>query len=181
MLTYLSAALPPFSSPTARLLALQCALRSDSQGRVDLPAGFLRSMRLASHATPWHELEHAGWLRCTQRGHGSAEAQLLDVTVLAQAPGRERRARAAHWALHPIPLAAPRRAPPSIHLAALALAAHTESRSGSADAEVLTRLCATAPLSLQDLLDQLVRTSALASWRPDIEAGEVCWQLPEQA
>lgn len=183
MLTYLAAALPRFPSPVARLLALQCALRADRQGRVGLPEGFLRGMRLASHATPWHELEHAGWLRCTPRRHGSTQAQLLDAAVLAQAPGREQRARAAHWALHPAPLAAPREAPPSIQLTALSLAVHTETASGggSADSDALARLCATTPSSLEDLLDQLIRTRTLASWCHDLEASEVCWQLPQRA
>ncbi|WP_069885792.1 hypothetical protein [Streptomyces luteocolor] len=181
MLTYLAAALPRFSSPTARLLALQCALRADRQGRVELREGFLRGMRLASHAAPWHELEHAGWLRCTRRRRGRTEAQLLDAAALAQAPSREERARAAHWALHPAPLTAPRQAPPSVQLAALVLAVHTGTGRGSADTDALTRLCATTPPSLEDLLDQLTRTRTLASWRRDLEAGETCWQPPEQA
>lgn len=104
MLTYLASALPRFSSPTARLLALQCALRADGRGHISMPGGFLRGMRLASHAAPWHELEHAGWLRCNERRHGYTQAQILDAAVLNQAPGREERARAAHWTLDPAPL-----------------------------------------------------------------------------
>jgi len=46
MLTYLGAALPQFTSPAARLLALQCALRADTHGYVRLPDGLLRQ-----HAT----------------------------------------------------------------------------------------------------------------------------------
>ncbi|MEU7584399.1 hypothetical protein AB0B50_43245 [Streptomyces sp. NPDC041068] len=180
MLTYLAAALPRFSSPTARLLALQCALRADRQGRVELCEGFLRGMRLASHAALWHELEHADWLRCTSRRHGAIEAQLLDVAVLGQAPGRGQPARAAHWALHPAPLTAPREAPPSVRLAALSLAVHTETGSGSADINVLARLCGTAPPSVEDLLDCLTRSRTVASWHRDLEADEACWQLPEQ-
>ncbi|WP_103515001.1 hypothetical protein [Streptomyces sp. SM10] len=178
MLTYLAAALPRFSSPTARLLALQCALRADGRGRVGLPDGFLRGIRLASHAAPWHELEHAAWLRCTGRQHGSLHAQILDAAILHQAPGRQERARAAHWALHPTPLAAPHGAPPSIQLAALALAVHTRNTEASTDLDDLTRLTATAPSSLEDLLDQLVRARTLSAWRHDNETGKICWQLP---
>ncbi|MFD3580436.1 hypothetical protein [Streptomyces sp. NPDC058644] len=180
MLTYLAAALPRFSSPTARLLALQCALRADRQGHVELPAGFLRGMRLASHAAPWHELEHAGWLSCIGRRNGRTQAQLLDAAALAQAPGRKERARAAHWALHPVPLTAPREAPPSLQLAALVLAVHTESSTGSADTEDLARLCTADPSSLKDLLDQFMHTRRLVTWRQDLETSEVCWELPQR-
>ncbi|MFD4630281.1 hypothetical protein ACFVYR_20845 [Streptomyces sp. NPDC058284] len=103
-----------------------------------------------------------------------------DAAVLAQAPGREERARAAHWALHPVPLTVPREAPPSVQLAALILAVHTEASLGRACADDLTWLCATAPGPRTDLLDQLARIRTLASWRRDPEAGETCWQLPEQ-
>ncbi|MFE6162127.1 hypothetical protein ACFQ7F_24815 [Streptomyces sp. NPDC056486] len=178
MLTYLAAALPRFSSPAARLLALQCALRADSQGHVELPEGFLRGMRLASHAAPWHELEHAGWLRCTARRHGRTQAQILDAAILHQAPGRQERARAAHWALHPTPLAAPHGAPPSMQLAALVLAVHTEASRGSADLDDLTRLCTADAASLKDLLDQFMHSRRLVTWRQDLETSEVCWQLP---
>lgn len=181
MLTYLASALPRFSSPTARLLALQCALRADGRGHVGLPAGLLCGMRLASHAAPWHELEHAGWLRCTDRRHGCTQAQLLDTAVLHQAPGRDERARAAHWALRPTPLTVPRGAPPSMQLTALALSVHTERTAGNADPEDLIRLCATAPSPLEDLLDQLTQTHTLATWHRDPETGEVCWQLPPEA
>ncbi|MFG2651212.1 hypothetical protein [Streptomyces sp. NPDC048436] len=179
MLTYLAAALPRFCSPSARLLALQCALRADVQGHIRLPYGFLRGMRLASHAAPWNELKHAGWLHCTGRQHGCMQAQLLDAAVLTQAPGREQRARAAHWALHPIPLTTPRETLPSVQLAALAVAVHTEADSGRVGVEDLARLCATAPPPLEDLLDQLTLTRTLAFWRQDLEAGEIRWQLPE--
>lgn len=178
MLTYLAAALPRFCSPTARLLALQCALRADGQGHISLPYGFLRGMRLASHAAPWHELEHAGWLRCTGRRRGRTEADLLDEAVLAQTPGREERARAAHWALQPTPLRVPRKLPPSVQLTALVLAVHTETDAGTTSTEVLTRLCAAAPSPLEDLLGQLARTGALAAWQHNIETSDTCWQLP---
>ncbi|MGW0902889.1 hypothetical protein [Streptomyces sp. NPDC002853] len=178
MLTYLAAALPRFSSPTARLLALQCALRADSHGHVGLPEGFLRGMRLASNAAPWHELEHAGWLRCADRQFGRRQAQLLDAAVLAQAPGREERARAAHWALHPVPLTTRNRTPPSVQLAALAVSVHTQTGSGSADIDDLARLCTADTDSLKDLLDQLTSTGGLMAWQLDLETNEVSWTLP---
>ncbi|MFJ5595717.1 hypothetical protein ACIQCG_39020 [Streptomyces noursei] len=184
MLTYLGAALPRFSSPTARLLAVQCALRADVSGRVRLPAGLLRSMRLAGYAAPWHELTHAGWLHCsspdTRRAYGGVAAQLLDAAVLAQAPPRNARARAAHWALHPAPLAAAPEAPPAVQLTALALAAHTSARSGSVEADSLSRLCGLSLGQVEDLLDRLVRARLLGGWRRCAEVGELRWRLPPE-
>lgn len=46
MLSYLAAALPSHTGAAARLLAVQCALRMDSEGKVRLPAGVMRSLRL---------------------------------------------------------------------------------------------------------------------------------------
>lgn len=93
MLTYLATALPRFSSPAARLLALQCALRADHHGQIRLPHGFLRGMRLHGRAELWLELEHAGWLYRPSRRCSPVQAQLLDAAVLHQAPGRTARVR----------------------------------------------------------------------------------------
>ncbi|QTI87230.1 hypothetical protein [Streptomyces sp. AgN23] len=184
MLTYLGAALPRFSSPTARLLAVQCALRADAGGRVRLPAGLLRSMRLAGYAAPWHELTHAGWLSClsptARRTYGGVVAQLLDAAVLDQAPPRRARVRAAHWALHPIPLAATREAPPAVQLTTLTLAVHTSGRSGSVEVDLLTRLCGLSLGQVEELLDRLVRARLLDGWQRFAEAGELRWHLPPE-
>ncbi|MGI5473333.1 hypothetical protein [Streptomyces sp. CA-132043] len=183
MLTYLGAALPRFSSPTARLLALQCALRADRRGRVHLPCGLLRGMRLAGHAVPWHELTDAGWLQCytasgAKRARGGVEAQLLDATVLAQASARSDRARAAHWALRPAPVAVPRQAPVALQLTALVIAAHTPTAVGSAEADRLTRLCGLSWSQLPDLLDRLVHAQLLGGWQHAVEDAELHWHLP---
>ncbi|KPC86924.1 hypothetical protein ADL35_09505, partial [Streptomyces sp. NRRL WC-3753] len=83
MLSYLAAALPARTSATARLLALQCALRSTVAGDVTIPAGLIRGMRLPSEPSAFTELEAAGWLRSptrpTQRAGFSVE--LLDTAV----------------------------------------------------------------------------------------------------
>ena len=86
MLTYLAAALPRFSSPAARLLALQCALRADHHGQIRLPHGFLRGMRLHGRVELWLELEHAGWLHRSRRRYSPIQAQLLDAAVLHRIP-----------------------------------------------------------------------------------------------
>ncbi|GCD40408.1 hypothetical protein GKJPGBOP_00057 [Streptomyces paromomycinus] len=181
MLTYLAAALPRFCSPTARLLALQCALRADRHGRARLPSGLLRGMRLGGNAVPWHELTHAGWLRpmaSAEHNRPGMTAQLLDSAVLAQAPTRSDRARAAHWALHPAPLTIAHGMPPAVHLAALALAAHTALRTGSAETEQLTRLIGLPLTQVEDLLDRLILTRVLDSWHHDVRNESLRWYLP---
>ncbi|WP_055618206.1 hypothetical protein [Streptomyces phaeochromogenes] len=178
-LTYLAVALPRYSSPGARLLALQCALRADHQGHIRLPNGFLRGMRLQDRGELWSELEHAGWLARSSPRHSPMEARLLDAAMHSQASGRSARARAAHWALRPTPLAAPRGMAPSVQLTALTLAAHTCDSTGSTELDLLSRLCGQSPQQLEDLLDQLVRSRLLAGWR-HIGDEEISWHLSPQ-
>jgi len=180
MLTYLGVALPCYSSPAVRLLALQCALRADGRGRVRLSSGLLRSMRLHGRAELWSELEHAGWLRCSLPLRPHVEARLLDAAMQTQTSGRSARARAAHWALRPVPLIAPRGMSPAVQLTALVLAAHTSDGVGSAELDVLARLGGQSPQQVEDLLDQLVRCRLLAAWQHLREHDEICWRLPER-
>ncbi|MFG2030492.1 hypothetical protein [Streptomyces sp. NPDC048825] len=181
MLTYLAAALPQFTSPTARLLTLQCALRADTYGHVRLPGGLLRGMRLRGRKELWEELEHANWLRRTGRRPPHVEALLLDAAVLSQQPGSRARARAAHWALRPTPLALPAGPPPAMQLTALALATHlTSGDAGSTDMEVLARLCGHAPHQTSELLDRLTASHTLTIWHHNRETDEVFWHLPQQ-
>ncbi|MGW1673356.1 hypothetical protein [Streptomyces sp. NPDC002324] len=180
MLTYLAAALPQFTSPGARLLALQCALRSDAHGCVQLPGGLLRSMRLRSRSELWEELEHTRWLRRTADKYPRTQAQLLDAAVLSQQPGSRARARAAHWALRPTPLAPPTGRPAALQLTALTLASHTSGAAGNTDMSVLARLCGYSPHQAAELLDRLTATRTLAIWHHDRETDEVFWHLPQQ-
>ena len=175
MLTYLGAALPRFTSPAARLLSLQCALRADTRGHVRLPAGLLRGMRLRGHRDLWQELTHAGWLEPPDARSTPVQLRLLDAAVLDQAPGHRARRRAAHWALHPAPLALPA-APSALRLTALALAAHTEH---STDLDTLARLCGHSPQQTGELLDRLVTTGTLTTWHHNRETDEAAWQLPQ--
>ncbi|MGW3289424.1 hypothetical protein ACWDR3_32775 [Streptomyces sp. NPDC001002] len=178
MLTYLGAALPQFTSPAARLLALQCALRADTRGHVRLPAGLLRGMRLHGHRDLWQELAHAGWLEPPGTRSAPVQLRLLDAAVLDQAPGRRARRRAAHWALHPASLVLPT-APPALRLTALTLAAHTSAGSEhSTDLNTLARLCGHSPQQTRELLDRLVATGTLKTWHHNRETDEAVWQLP---
>ncbi|MFI5966402.1 hypothetical protein ACIA8J_30120 [Streptomyces asoensis] len=178
MLTYLATALPRFSSPAARLLALQCALRTDRHGQIRMPHGFLRSMRLHGRAELWLELEHAGWLHHPRRRCSPVRAQLLDAAVLHQSPGRTARIRAAQWALHPTPLALPPALPSALRLTALALATHSTPAAGGGELETLTRQCGQPPQQLEDLLDQLVHARIVSGWHHHHDSGEVQWELP---
>jgi hypothetical protein len=177
MLTYLAAALPRFSSPAARLLALQCALRADRHGQIRLPHGFLRGMRLHGRAELWLELEHAGWLHPSGGRRSPLQAQLLDAAVLHQTPGRTARIRAAQWALHPTPLAISPALPSALRLASLALAAHSTAGAGGGEPDVLTRQCGQPLQQLEDLLDQLVRARLVSSWHHHHDSDEIRWEL----
>lgn len=179
MLTYLGAALPRFTSPAARLLALQCALRADTRGHVRLPAGLLRSMRLRGSRELWLELAHADWLDLPDFRALPVQLRLLDAALLEQTPGRRARRRAADWALRPTPLVRPA-APPALRLTALVLAAHTCARGEhSTDMDILTRLCGHSPQQTGELLDRLVTTRILGAWQHNRETDEVFWQLPQ--
>lgn len=79
-------------------------------------------MRLRGRSELCQELEHADWLRRAAGKHPHVEAPLLDAAVLSQQPGSRARARAAHWALRPAPLALRAGRPPAVQLTALALA-----------------------------------------------------------
>ncbi|MFJ8932075.1 MULTISPECIES: hypothetical protein [unclassified Streptomyces] len=175
-LVYLASALPQSCSPGARLLALQCALRTNEYGEVCLPAGLLRGMRLHQRADLWEELEYAYWLRRDARR--PVRARLLDAAMQAQS-NRPRRARAAHWALHPLPrYPVPHTLPCAARFAALVLAAHTRpDGTGTAERDLLTHLCGQATHQLSDLFDQLTRARFLFSWHDVRVAGEVLWQL----
>ncbi|WP_256338421.1 hypothetical protein [Streptomyces sp. KS_5] len=179
MLTYLGTALPQFTSPAARLLALQCALRADTRGHVRLPTGLLRGMHLRQSRELWLELAHAGWLALPDFRTLPVQALLLDASVLDQAPGRRVRRRGADWALRPRPLLLPAAAP-ALRLTALVLAAHTCARGEhSTDMDILTRLCGHSAQQAGELLDRLVTTHTLKAWQHNRETDEVFWQLPQ--
>ncbi|MFE5036911.1 hypothetical protein [Streptomyces sp. NPDC056683] len=176
-LTYLAAALPQFASPAARMLAVQCALRTDSLGRARLPAGLLRGMRLRGRTELWEELTHGAWLRYPDLRPVLVEVHLLDDTVLDQVPGRRSRCRAAHWALRPAPLHLSPASPPALRLIALILAAHlTDQSMYTVDMEVLTRLSGHSRQQTAELLDRLVAMRALAAWRQRPDTDEVLWE-----
>jgi hypothetical protein len=181
MLTYLAAALPRFTSPAARLLALQCALRVNTRGHVRLPSGLLRGMRLYGRQELWEELAHANWLQLPDLKSAPVEVHLLDEAVLDQAPGRGARRHAAHWALRPVPLFVPHTAPPAVRLTALVLASHIATQlHHHADMDVLARLCGHSPHQTAELLDRLTTTRILAAWHHHRDTDEVRWQLEHE-
>ncbi|SDE24230.1 hypothetical protein SAMN05216505_12227 [Streptomyces prasinopilosus] len=177
-LAHLAVAVPQSTSPGARLLALQCALRADASGHVQLPGGLLRGMRLCGRGELWEELEYAGWLRRMAGRHPQVAVYLLDTAALFPQPDNRARARAAQWALHPAPLTVPTGLPPAVRLTALALASHTSGSTERGDMSALARLCGHSPQQTAELLDRLVAAQTLAGWRHDWETDEVFWQLP---
>ncbi|MGW3736835.1 hypothetical protein [Streptomyces sp. NPDC005148] len=187
MLSYLAAALPPDASAEGRLLALQCALRSDTSGHVHLPAGLLRGMRLGRALAPWDELEDTRWLRLLphpteQRGHRTAAAQLLDAAVLTQEPARRDRHRAADWALRTVSRPRLRALPAADRLTALVLAAHHSPNAGrtSMEADHLTRTCGLDRNTLTATLARLVAVNTVGAWTFEPVTEDVSWDPPHQ-
>jgi len=176
MLTYLASGLGCVTSPAARLLALQCALRANTHGCARLSAGLLRGMRLYRRTEVWQELAQDGWLDLPDPRAAFLQVRLLDGAVLDQAPGRSARRRAAHWALQPAPLAVPAAAKPAERLTALVLAAHTTAAGTAADMAVVARLCGHSPQQTGELLDRLVSSRTLAAWHHQRDTDEVHWQ-----
>lgn len=182
MLSYLAAALPSHTGAAARLLAVQCALRMDSEGKIRMPTGLLRSLLLGRNPLPWSELEQARWLRRTPVTPGSADqvvgAQILDGVLFAQHPARPDRRSAADWALRMARSGCAGVGNPSLRLTALCLAAHTDSSTGRgcADMDRIARECGLVPEALFPALDQLA--TFLASWSMALASGDLHWELP---
>ncbi|MET8205894.1 hypothetical protein ABZT51_07560 [Streptomyces sp. NPDC005373] len=182
MLSYLAAALPSPTSPQARLLALQCALRADNVGRTQLPAGLLRGMRLHSEGVWWRELEQAHWLHRPPPSAHEATAQLLDTTLLSPRPGRRSRARAADWALRTERLPALRKQDFDLQLTAVVLTAHAspDTPSATADARQVARSCGLTDGQLVTALDQLTTTGVLSAWAVDPTMDDLSWQISQK-
>ncbi|MFD7757262.1 hypothetical protein [Streptomyces sp. NPDC059757] len=186
MLSYLAAALPPEVSAEGRLLALQCALRSNTSGQVRLPAGLLRGMRLARDLAPWDELEDARWLHRlphpTEQMEPRTAAQLLDATVLTQEPARRDRHRAADWALRAVSQPRLRTLPAEDRLTALVLAAHHSPGTGRTgmEADRLTRTCGLNQNMLTATLDRLVSVNAVGAWTFEPVTEDVSWDPPHE-
>ncbi|MFI8170918.1 hypothetical protein ACIGAN_31870 [Streptomyces sp. NPDC085931] len=148
--------------------------------RVQLPKGVMRSLRLDTAEGPWNELEHARWLR-TVPGSAANEitAELLDLTLLGQAPARPDRRRAADWALRASSSSAVRAIGPLPRLASVYLAAHTDPESGTglSDLEQMARACGSQPAELTGVLDPLAKTGLLGSWQACPDSGDLQWTL----
>lgn len=189
MLSYLAAALPAHVGAAARLLAVQCALRMDSEGQVRLSAGVLRSLRLDRDPLPWGELERGWWLRRTptptptptptapEAAARVMVAQILDGALFAQSPARPDRRRAADWALRTAGAGCADTGDPSLRLVALCLAAHADCLTGRGCVELdrIARECGLVPAALPPVLDRL--GASFASWTVALASGDLCWEL----
>lgn len=166
MLSYLATSLPQGLSAEARVLALQCTLRSASSGLVHLPPGLTRGLAVHKPRLRWEELESAGWLYLSS---GSA-AWLVDP--LLGTLGRRRRARAGDWALRAFRTHSDRQFSAYVRLVAMALIAHTSpgEPDGAADMIQLARRCGLPPA-----IQLLVEHCALAAWTFDHQTGDLVW------
>jgi hypothetical protein len=161
-LTSLNACLPEDVGAAARLLALQCALRADSFGRLVLPIGLVRGMRLGSALPAWYELEDAHWLvRLAAPVNGPVQVQLLNH--FGSPRSRRHRARAADWALRTVRSSDLRRFEPNRALMALALAVYVppEAAGDAAGREVLSHARRLTSVELVRLVER-VRQSELS-------------------
>lgn len=175
MLSYLAAALPAGTPAATRLLALQCALRINTRAQVRLPAELLRSLRLANAPASWRELEQARWLRTTTTAT-AVIAELLDPTLLTQAPARPDRLQAADWALRAARPAQAGTTGPLLQLATLYLTAHSAPAGhGQCEFDRMAHDCGIPPADLPEVLDHLVAVGLLTSWQGCPDSGDLHW------
>jgi hypothetical protein len=185
MLSYLAAALPSHTGAAARLLAVQCALRMDSEAKVRLAAGVMRSLRLGRDPLPWSELEQSRWLRRTLTATGAPDgvvtAQLLDGVLFTQSPARPDRRSAADWALRMASGRCMAAGNLSLRLTALCLAAHTDASAGRGCAELerIAREAGLVPAELIAVLDRLA--TCLIGWHVVSSSGDLHWELLPEA
>jgi hypothetical protein len=176
MLSFLASSLAP-CSPQARLLALQCALRSTLHGQVRIPAGLIRAMALPQAAAAWRELEEMRWVRQSARDSPVGSAQLTDPLI--GAPGRKTRARAADWVLRTHRSRPARADTPAARLVALALAVHGAPGGAGGIAEI-DQLARASGLSVPELLSVmrlLSATGAIGRWSLDPATDDLTWTM----
>ncbi|MFJ3540460.1 hypothetical protein ACIPQA_34085 [Streptomyces sp. NPDC090109] len=176
MLSFLASSLGP-CSPQARLLALQCALRSTPHGQVRIPAGLIRAMALPQAAAAWRELEELHWLRQSVRNSPIVSAQLTDPLIGAL--GRKTRARAADWALRTHHSRPVRAGAPAVRLVTLALAAYgaPDRTDGIAEIDQLARASGLSKPGLLSIVRLLSATGGIGCWSLDHATDDLTWTL----
>lgn len=179
MLSYLAASLPASVSAPARLLALQCALRSDPLGHTDVPAGLTRGMALGCIAALRQELQAARWLRPTADDAWDRAARLTDP--LSGLPGAKARSQAADWALRVARGRSLIGMTAGTRLTALVLLAHTRphSNDSAADAHHVARMCGASLPQLIEEVRRLAEHQLLAAWVLDAVTDDLSWKLPD--
>ncbi|MFF7233025.1 hypothetical protein [Streptomyces sioyaensis] len=149
-----------------------------------MPTGLLKGLRMGPGSAPWQELEQARWLRrlptTPLSGRPGVAAQLLDATILTQAPGLRDRARAADWALRATSQAALRGQQAPARLVTLTLHAHVSPGDvgGVLEADRLAHVCAMTSSTLYAVLNSIAAAGALASWAHDPATEDITWSLP---
>ncbi|MFE5974377.1 hypothetical protein ACFQ64_19725 [Streptomyces sp. NPDC056460] len=176
MLSFLASSLAP-CSPQARLLALQCALRSSPAGRVRLPAGLVRAMAVPQAGAAWQELEEMRWIRHNVHASPLGSAQLTDPLI--GAPGRKARARAADWALRTHQSRPVRADTPAVRLVTLALATRgaPDRADGIVEIDQLARASGLSVSELLDVIQLLSRTGNISRWSLDPATDDLIWTM----
>lgn len=176
MLSFLASSLAP-CSPQARLLALQCALRSTPPGRVRLPAGLIRAMAVPQAAAAWQELEEMRWIRQSVHDSPVGSAQLTDPLI--GAPGRKARARAADWALRTHQSRPVRAGTPAVRLVTLALATHgaPDRTVGIAEIDQLARASGLSVPELLNVMRLLSAAGGISHWSLDPTTDDLTWTM----
>ncbi|MET7483523.1 hypothetical protein [Streptomyces sp. NPDC005538] len=145
--------------------------------RVELRAGLLRSLRI-DVLEACHELARARWLSVVD-GPGSAGIAAEIWDVLAQAPARPDRRRAADWALRTGCPARMGETEPRLRLAGIYLSAHSDPSSGEGHSEYdrIIRDCGLHDHGFHSALTRLMATGVVEGWRICPDSGDVHWRL----
>ncbi|MFC9337434.1 hypothetical protein ACFT0G_03210 [Streptomyces sp. NPDC057020] len=176
MLSFLASSLAP-CSPQARLLALQCTLRSTPPGRVRIPAGLIRAMALPQAAAAWQELEDIRWFRQGIHDSSARSAQLTDPLI--GAAGRKARARAADWALRTHQSRPIRAGTPAVRLVTLVLSAHgaPDRTDGIAEIDQLARVSGLSVAELLNVVRLLSSAGGIGRWNLDPSTDDLTWAM----
>jgi hypothetical protein len=176
-LSYLAAALPD-TRADARLLALVCVMQADTRGRVVLPGGLRRGLRLRGSGEDIAALVRArwinppaGWDNAQQPSIGGPLTVVIrDFAALGSPLCLSSRARAAvrSWCWRTLTHPCIRHAPADIRLAALAIAALADRRTDliTLDTATLEHICAPAA-EAERLVVALIHTGWIRSWNND--------------
>ncbi|MFD9047222.1 hypothetical protein [Streptomyces zaomyceticus] len=178
MLHYLASSLPLHVSPVARLLALQIVLRATVSGGIHLPAGLVQGMGEDSVESAWQELVDARLIVSDPRSGVAYGGWLADP--IGGMPSRNRRRRAADWALRAARQGRVRGLGSTGRVLAVGLRALTPYEAepdGLASSTDMARIFGVGAATTAYELERLMEVGVLSGWKVDSESGETVWRL----